>query len=147
MLAPDHAGSLGHGSSRGPMIRCLLVVVSLIGAIAGCGTGGTTGPAPEDAGDQDAGTDSAADASPPDAGCVPGTVLTQGCGRCGTLTRTCTEPAVFAAGACTAEPANACQPGMVDYTSEGCVTPATFRNRTCGPTCAFGSYSATCEPR
>ena len=43
-------------------------------------------------------------------------------------------------GACTGQPANSCVPGSVDYTSAGCAA-STYRNRTCGATCTYGSYS------
>lgn len=130
---------------------CAMVLASLVGTAAGCGTGGTTGtnpvpapPAPEDGGDPDSGADSAV----PDSGaCAPGDVVTEDCGNCGKRTKTCNQLSVFVAGACTGEPANGCKPGTVDYTTAGCAAPATFRNRTCGAACTWGNYSGTCEPK
>ena len=145
-------------SSRGHFIRsslvtlaglCAMAPASLVGTAAGCGTGATTvgtipvPPAPEDGGDPDGG----ADTGPPDAGCTPGAVVTEDCGNCGKRTNRCNALSVFAPGACTGEPASACKPGTVEYSAAGCAAPSTFRSRTCGAACAFGSYSATCEPR
>ena len=79
-------------------------------------------------------------------GCTPGTVVNEDCGNCGKVVKTCTQFCAFTSGACTGQPASSCVPGVVDYTSAGCAV-STYRNRTCGATCVFGSYSATCtEP-
>jgi hypothetical protein len=79
-------------------------------------------------------------------GCVPGTSVTEACGNCGTVTKTCTQYCAYSAGACMGQPANSCVPGSIDYTTAGCGV-STYRNRTCGATCTYGSYSATCtEP-
>jgi hypothetical protein len=79
-------------------------------------------------------------------GCTPGTVVTEDCGNCGKVTKTCTQYCAYSAGACTGQPANSCVPGTVDYTSAGCAA-STYRNRTCAATCTYGSYSAACtEP-
>jgi hypothetical protein len=77
-------------------------------------------------------------------GCVPGTTVNEACGNCGTVTKTCTQYCAYSAGACTGQPANSCVPGTVDYTTAGCGV-STYRNRSCGATCTYGSYSATCE--
>lgn len=73
-------------------------------------------------------------------GCTPGT--TQPCGNCGT--QTCTQFCGW--GACTGQPANSCAVGTVDYTTAGCSVPSTYRNRTCGATCTYGSFGACEEP-
>ena len=137
-------------SSAGPSFH-VMVVACLVGSAAACGTGGTTGTSavpdatapPEDAGDPDSGADSAV----PDSGaCTPGDVVTEDCGNCGKRKKTCSQASVIIPGACTGEPANGCKPGTVDFSSAGCVTPGTSRNRTCGAGCLWGSYSATCAP-
>jgi len=70
--------------------------------------------------------------------CIPGS--TQACGNCGT--QTCSNSCNW--GTCQGQPANSCSPGSVDYTTAGCTTPQTYRERVCGETCTWGNYSATC---
>ncbi len=70
-------------------------------------------------------------------GCTPGSTGT--CGNCGT--QTCSKYCAW--GAC-AEPAGACKPTAIDYTTAGCGTPNTYRNRTCDNTCKWSGYSASC---
>jgi hypothetical protein len=36
-------------------------------------------------------------------------------------------------------------PGTVDLSSAGCVTPDTYRQRTCGSACTYASFGLTCE--
>jgi hypothetical protein len=71
--------------------------------------------------------------------CKPGD--TQACGNCGT--QTCTNYCAWSA--CGGQPANSCSPGTIDYTTAGCATPGSYRNRTCSGTCTWSNYSATCE--
>lgn len=79
-------------------------------------------------------------------GCTPGSVVTEDCGNCGKVTKTCTQYCAYSSGACTGQPAMSCVPGAVEYTSASCPA-STYRNKVCGPTCVFGSLSATCtEP-
>lgn len=73
-------------------------------------------------------------------GCVPGT--TAECGNCGK--KTCTSACVFPS-VCVGEPVGACKAGSKEYSSASCPTAGTYRNRTCGATCAWTPLSATCE--
>lgn len=77
-------------------------------------------------------------------GCVPGTTVNEACGNCGTQVKTCTQYCAYSVGACTGQPMDSCVPGTVDYTTAGCAA-STYRNRTCGATCTYGGYSATCQ--
>lgn len=77
-------------------------------------------------------------------GCIAGTVETEACGKCGTRTRTCTQYCAWTTTACGGEPTNACTPGLQDYTSAGCPSGG-VRQRACGETCGFSSYSS-CAP-
>lgn len=78
-------------------------------------------------------------------GCVPGTTATVDCGNCGKQVKTCTQYCAYSAGACTGVPANSCVPTSIDYSTAGCTTAQTYRNRVCGATCQYGNYSATCD--
>jgi hypothetical protein len=71
-------------------------------------------------------------------GCTPTT--TGACGNCGT--QTCSKYCAW--GACS-EPAGACKSGSTDYSTAGCATPNTYRNRTCDATCKWSGFSATCD--
>jgi hypothetical protein len=77
-------------------------------------------------------------------GCVPGTVVNEACGNCGTVTKTCTKYCAYTSGSCTGQPTNSCAPNAIDYTNAGCTTPNTYKNRTCGSTCTWSSFSGTC---
>jgi hypothetical protein len=79
-------------------------------------------------------------------GCIPGTVTTEACGNCGTLTKTCTKYCAYTSTTCSGEPAGSCAPGNVDLSSASCTTPNTYRQRTCGSTCTYGSFGASCAP-
>lgn len=78
-------------------------------------------------------------------GCIPGTVVNEPCGNCGTMKKTCTAYCAYTSGACTGQPAVNCKPGTVEYITAGCPTSGTYRNRTCGAACTWGGTSATCE--
>lgn len=78
-------------------------------------------------------------------GCIPGTVVTEACGNCGTQTRTCTAYCAFTTSACAGQPAGACVPGNVDLSNAGCSVADTFRQRTCGSACTYGSFSSSCS--
>ncbi|MBX3190852.1 MAG: hypothetical protein KF819_27895 [Labilithrix sp.] len=78
-------------------------------------------------------------------GCVPGTVVDEPCGNCGTVKKTCTKYCAYTSGACTGQPAMNCKPTTVEYSTAGC--PASqYRNRLCGTACTWGSYSACDTP-
>jgi hypothetical protein len=79
-------------------------------------------------------------------GCVPGTVVTEACGNCGTVTKTCSSYCAFTSGTCTGQPASSCVPGAVDLSTAGCATADTYRQRTCAASCTYGSFGATCSP-
>jgi hypothetical protein len=77
-------------------------------------------------------------------GCIPGTVTTEACGNCGTLTKTCTKYCAYTSSTCSGQPTNACTPSAIDYSTAGCSTPNTYRNRTCSGTCQWSAFSGTC---
>ncbi len=79
-------------------------------------------------------------------GCLPGTVLTEACGNCGTLKKTCTQYCAFSASACTGQPAGSCVPGGVELSSAGCASANAFRQRTCQSACTYPNFGATCDP-
>ena len=78
-------------------------------------------------------------------GCTPGTIVTEDCGNCGKLTKTCNQFCAFAVTACAGQPVNNCKAGTLEYSGAGCPTASTYRNRTCGVACTWGAYSPTCE--
>jgi hypothetical protein len=78
-------------------------------------------------------------------GCIPGTVLSDPCGNCGTQTRTCSQYCAFTTSTCAGQPVNSCSPGSLDLSGAGCATD-TFRARTCQPSCTYNNFSATCGP-
>ena len=78
-------------------------------------------------------------------GCIPGTVVDEACGNCGTVKKTCTQYCAFTSSACTGEPVNNCKPGAKEYSTAGCTTPSTYRDRTCGAACTWSGFSPTCE--
>lgn len=79
-------------------------------------------------------------------GCIPGTVLDEPCGNCGTLKKTCTQYCAYSAAACAGQPANACVPGSVDLQGAGCASGDLFHQRTCSATCTAPSFSVACSP-
>jgi len=79
-------------------------------------------------------------------GCIPGTVVDEPCGNCGTVKKTCTQYCAFTSGSCTGQPPSSCKPGTIEYSTAGCAA-STYRNRTCGTACTWGGFSASCaEP-
>jgi hypothetical protein len=78
-------------------------------------------------------------------GCIPGTIVNEACGNCGTVKKTCSQYCAFTSTACTGSPAGACVPGGVDLSSAGCTVMDTFRQRSCGAACTYGSFGAACE--
>lgn len=74
-------------------------------------------------------------------GCEPGKIEDVACGRCGTMKQVCQADCSPAVGSCI-EPAGACWPGAVKWTSAGCSFANTFRKQTCEDTCTFGAPSA-----
>ncbi len=78
-------------------------------------------------------------------GCVPGTVVDEACGNCGTTKKTCTQYCAFTASACAGQPASSCVPGGVELSSAGCAQSDQFRSRTCqSASCIPNNFSATC---
>ncbi|MBS2012389.1 MAG: hypothetical protein JST00_05860 [Deltaproteobacteria bacterium] len=78
-------------------------------------------------------------------GCIPGTVVDEPCGNCGTMKKTCTKYCAYTSSSCTGQPAVNCKPGTKEYLTAGCPTAGTYRDRTCGNACTWGSTSATCQ--
>jgi hypothetical protein len=78
-------------------------------------------------------------------GCLPGTIVAEACGNCGTLTRTCSQYCGFSTSACKGQPVAACVPGSVDISNAGCPTPNTYHVRTCSSTCGYGNFGLTCD--
>jgi hypothetical protein len=79
--------------------------------------------------------------------CVPGETTTEACGNCGTLTKTCNNYCAWSSSACGGQPTNSCSPGATEYASAGCTTANTYRNRSCGTACTWGTFSTSCaEP-
>jgi hypothetical protein len=76
---------------------------------------------------------------------VPGTVVNETCGNCGTHTKTCTKYCSWNTTACTGEPVGSCAAGTVAWSAAGCPQTGTFRARTCGDACTWGGYAATCS--
>lgn len=78
-------------------------------------------------------------------GCIPGTTTNEGCGNCGTRTRTCSQYCAYTFTGCKGEPVNACVPGAVDLSSAGCAGADTYHQRTCGAACTYGNFGLTCD--
>jgi hypothetical protein len=76
-------------------------------------------------------------------GCIPGTMVDEACGNCGTKKKTCTQYCAFTTAACLGQPATSCVPGSVDLSTASCDT-TTFLQRTCGSACTYGGFSSTC---
>lgn len=76
-------------------------------------------------------------------GCIPGTILDEACGNCGTVKKTCTQYCAFTSSSCTGQPATSCVPGNVDLSSAGCSADE-FRQRSCGAACTYGNFGASC---
>jgi hypothetical protein len=79
-------------------------------------------------------------------GCTPFSSRTATCGNCGSAPEVCTTTCKYVQGACI-EPAGACAPGTVEFTSAGCPTADEYKSRSCDATCKFPAFSATCGPR
>ncbi|MBX3190902.1 MAG: hypothetical protein KF819_28160 [Labilithrix sp.] len=77
-------------------------------------------------------------------GCIPGTVVDEACGNCGTRKKTCTAYCAFTTAACTGQPASSCVPGNVDLSNAGCGVADTYRQRTCQANCTYNSFGGTC---
>jgi hypothetical protein len=78
-------------------------------------------------------------------GCVPGTTVNEACGLCGRMTRLCQADCRYANQACTGQPANACNPGTIEF-KVGLSCDAGGRSRTCENTCTWGNYGQCTEP-
>ena len=78
-------------------------------------------------------------------GCIPGTVVDEACGNCGTQKKTCSQFCAFTTAACGGQPANSCVPGSVELTNAGCASGETFHQRTCSATCTAPSFGAACS--
>jgi hypothetical protein len=78
-------------------------------------------------------------------GCIPGTTEDVACGNCGTAKKTCNSYCAWSTSSCTGQPTNSCKPGTVEYLTAGCPVSGSYRNRTCGATCTWGSTSTVCE--
>lgn len=77
--------------------------------------------------------------------CEPGTSVTEDCGNCGKVVKTCSQFCAYSTSACTGQPANSCKPGTLEYSGASCPVASTFRNRTCGAACTWSAFSGTCE--
>ena len=78
-------------------------------------------------------------------GCVPGTMTTESCGKCGTRAKVCQIDCQYAVGACKNEPVGACTPGSLDY-QVGLSCPTGGRQRTCDATCTYGMFGPCFTP-
>ena len=78
-------------------------------------------------------------------GCIPGTVVNEACGNCGTRVKTCSQYCAFSTAACSGQPPASCVPGSVDLSGAGCANTTTFHQRTCASTCSFGNFGLTCD--
>lgn len=78
-------------------------------------------------------------------GCIPGTVIDEPCGNCGTQKKTCSQYCAFTTAACTGQPASSCVPGSVELQNAGCPSADVFRQRTCSATCTAPNFGATCS--
>lgn len=78
-------------------------------------------------------------------GCVPNTTVTEACGNCGTTVKTCTKYCAYTPSTCTGEPADSCTPGATELSTASCTTSETYRQRSCGATCAWSSFSQSCS--
>ena len=77
--------------------------------------------------------------------CMPGETVTEDCGNCGKQVKTCNQFCAFSTSACAGQPMNSCKPATTEYSTAGCVTPQTYRNRTCGATCTWSNFTAACD--
>jgi len=113
-----------------------------------CGACGTQATICLSAGDPDAGAGTWQEYGPCEGelagGCIPGTKVTEACGNCGTLTKTCSAYCAFTTSACTGQPASSCVPGNVDLSTASCGVPNTFRQRTCQASCTYNSFGSEC---
>lgn len=77
-------------------------------------------------------------------GCVPGTIVDEACGNCGTHKKTCTKYCAWNTTACVGQPANSCAAGTIAWSTAGCATAGTFRERSCSASCQWSSFAGTC---
>ena len=78
-------------------------------------------------------------------GCVPGTIVDESCGNCGTHKKTCSKYCAWSATACVGEPLSSCSAGTVLWTNAGCGA-GTFRDRACSATCQWGGFQGCSLP-
>lgn len=78
-------------------------------------------------------------------GCVPGTIVDEACGNCGTHKKTCSKYCAWSATACAGEPVNSCSAGTVLWTNAGCAA-GTFRNKGCSATCQWDGFKGCSAP-
>ncbi|MDF2695911.1 MAG: hypothetical protein K0S65_4294 [Labilithrix sp.] len=78
-------------------------------------------------------------------GCEPGTTTTEACGLCGTRQKVCQNDCRYAVGACKGEPANACEPGKVDF-QDGLSCTVGGRQRTCQANCVYTDFGDCFTP-
>jgi hypothetical protein len=113
-----------------------------------------------DAGEHDAGHDAEKDASTGlvwsewgpctseiDGGCLPGTMMTQSCGICGTQTAICEPDCEMGVTNCEGQKVGGCVPGSTAFTlTAACTTDAGLggRTQTCSATCSVEDAGA-CE--
>jgi len=79
-------------------------------------------------------------------GCVPGTVVDESCGNCGTHKKTCTKYCSWTTTTCVGEPVSSCPAGVVEWTPASCPTAGTFRDHACSTTCQWGGYQGCAQP-
>lgn len=78
-------------------------------------------------------------------GCIPGTIVDEACGNCGTVKKTCTQYCAFTSGTCSGQPASSCVPGNVDLSNAGCGADE-FRQKTCQSACTYNNFGACAAP-
>ena len=79
-------------------------------------------------------------------GCLPGTIVDESCGNCGTHKKTCSKYCAWSAPACVGEPLNSCAAGTLLWTNAGCAAAGTFRDRACSATCQWGNFQGCSLP-
>jgi len=78
-------------------------------------------------------------------GCLAGTIANVACGNCGTQKKVCTTLCTWNTTGCS-QSTNACKAGVLEYTTVGCPTANTYRQRTCQALCSWGSYTTCTSP-
>ncbi len=78
-------------------------------------------------------------------GCTPGSIVDEACGNCGTHKKTCSKYCAWSVSACVGEPLNSCAAGTVAWSTAGCATSGTFRERSCSAACQWSSFASTCS--